>query len=87
MRQLSQLRALLAQSDCHYIRCVKPNNGSVASVWDPAYVCRQLAQAINVAMHCSCLVFASCSCRKGSREVVRWMSGRIAAYHGEPFEL
>ena len=45
MKQLSQLRRLLAESDCHYIRCVKPNTAAAVSVWDPEYVCRQLAQA------------------------------------------
>ena len=43
VRQLSQLAATLSESECQYVRCIKPNAKAASGVWEGAYVERQLA--------------------------------------------
>ena len=43
--QLTRLRAQLSAAECHYVRCVKPNDRASPDEWQPSYVARQLAQS------------------------------------------
>ena len=43
MRQLQQLASTLADSECQYVRCIKPNARASAAKWDDNFVARQLA--------------------------------------------
>ena len=41
-RQLGDLMAALESLSPHYVRCIKPNVGSVAGQWDAKYALGQL---------------------------------------------
>ncbi|PFH38584.1 myosin A [Besnoitia besnoiti] len=42
LSQLAQLTAVINEAECHFVRCVKPNNSKLARVWDAQKVLVQL---------------------------------------------